>query len=167
MTTGKKQNTKGLEPAEPLVAKPQEPTLNAKEAQNFFQSLLESSEKKEEEQKKEVKTAQEQQQVQAAHAKTLQETVSRNANWDEGVEGIIKRNLLLGNLDGAVDCALKCGRIVSSVKIQCMLRLRPFCLRTPGATSCLTGRRTTSSTRRRTGSLRTSCAASSTKSSRS
>ena len=50
--------------------------------------------------------------MQAAHAKTLQETVSRNANWDEGVEGIIKRNLLLGNLDGAVDCALKCGRIV-------------------------------------------------------
>jgi len=26
------------------------------------------------------------------------ETVSKNTNWDEGVEGIIKRNLLIGNL---------------------------------------------------------------------
>jgi hypothetical protein len=28
----------------------------------------------------------------------IQETVSRNTNWDESVEGIIKQNLLIGEL---------------------------------------------------------------------
>lgn len=38
--------------------------------------------------------------------------VSRNMNWNEGVEKIIKQNMLIGNLPGAVDCCLKCGRTV-------------------------------------------------------
>ena len=35
--------------------------------------------------------------------KNIQETVSRNSNWDEGAEGIIKRNLLIGNIEGAAE----------------------------------------------------------------
>lgn len=42
----------------------------------------------------------------------LVEHVSRNINWNEGVEKKIKQNMLIGNLDGAIDCCLKCGRSV-------------------------------------------------------
>ena len=38
------------------------------------------------------------------------ETISKNVNWDAGIEKIIKQNILIGNYEGAVDCALKCGR---------------------------------------------------------
>lgn len=38
------------------------------------------------------------------------EQVSKNINWDTGVEKIIKDNLIIGNYDGAIDCALKSGR---------------------------------------------------------
>lgn len=31
-------------------------------------------------------------------------------NWDAGVEKIIKENIIIGNYEGAIDCALKCGR---------------------------------------------------------
>lgn len=36
--------------------------------------------------------------------------VSKNFNWDAGIEKIIKENLLIGNFEGAIDCSLKCGR---------------------------------------------------------
>jgi len=40
------------------------------------------------------------------------EQISKNMNWNEGVERIIKQNLLAGNLQSAIDCCLKCGRTV-------------------------------------------------------
>ena len=40
----------------------------------------------------------------------IQETISRNANWNEGHEALIKKNLLIGNLQYAAEVALKCGR---------------------------------------------------------
>ncbi len=40
------------------------------------------------------------------------EQISRNVNWNEGVEKIIKNNLIIGNLEGAIECCLKCGRTV-------------------------------------------------------
>lgn len=45
------------------------------------------------------------------------ETVSRNVNWDEGAEGIIKRNLLVGNLEYAAEVALKAGRTAEALLI--------------------------------------------------
>mmetsp|Transcript_33965 Transcript_33965/g.25052 ORF Transcript_33965/g.25052 Transcript_33965/m.25052 type:complete len:184 (+) Transcript_33965:341-892(+) len=45
------------------------------------------------------------------------EQVSRNVNWDEGAEGIIKRNLLHGNLELAAEVALKCGRTTEALLI--------------------------------------------------
>jgi hypothetical protein len=39
------------------------------------------------------------------------ESVSKNINWNAGVERIIKRNIYIGNYEGAIDCALKSGRI--------------------------------------------------------
>ena len=38
------------------------------------------------------------------------DTISKNVNWDAGIEKIIKQNVLIGNYEGAIDCALKCGR---------------------------------------------------------
>lgn len=73
--------------------------LDANQASEFFAHLAESSEKKQEEEEKkiEIKTG----------PKITLETISRNSNWDEGAEGIIKRNLLIGNIEGAAECALK------------------------------------------------------------
>ena len=47
----------------------------------------------------------------------MQETVSRNVNWNSGVERIIKENLIIGNYDGSIDCALKCGRTAEALLI--------------------------------------------------
>lgn len=38
------------------------------------------------------------------------DTISKNVNWDASIEKIIKQNVLIGNYEGAIDCALKCGR---------------------------------------------------------
>ena len=46
-----------------------------------------------------------------------QEIISKNINWDEGAEGIIKRNLLIGNLENAAEVALKCGRTTEALLI--------------------------------------------------
>jgi hypothetical protein len=47
----------------------------------------------------------------------MTETISKNTNWDEGAEGIIKKNLLLGNLEYAAETALKCGRTTEALLI--------------------------------------------------
>jgi hypothetical protein len=47
----------------------------------------------------------------------VQETISRNTNWDEGTEGIIKQNLLIGELDYAAQVALKSGRSTEALLI--------------------------------------------------
>lgn len=47
----------------------------------------------------------------------VSETVSRNANWNEGQESLIKKNLLVGNLQYAAEIALKCGRTTTALLI--------------------------------------------------
>ena len=47
----------------------------------------------------------------------MQETISRNTNWDESVEGIIKQNLLIGELQYAAQVALKSGRSTEALLI--------------------------------------------------
>jgi len=47
----------------------------------------------------------------------IQETISRNTNWDESVEGIIKQNLLIGELQYAAQVALKSGRSTEALLI--------------------------------------------------
>jgi hypothetical protein len=47
----------------------------------------------------------------------ITETVSRNANWDESIEGVIKRNLLVGNIEYAAEVALKAGRFTEALLI--------------------------------------------------
>jgi len=38
------------------------------------------------------------------------ETISKNINWNQGAEGTIKWNLLIGNIEDAAECALRSGR---------------------------------------------------------
>jgi len=47
----------------------------------------------------------------------VQETISRNTNWDEAAEGIIKQNLLLGERGWAARVALKAGRTTEALLI--------------------------------------------------
>jgi len=47
----------------------------------------------------------------------ITETVSRNVNWNEGHEKMIKRNLMIGNLQYAAEVALKCGRTTEALLI--------------------------------------------------
>ena len=65
----------------------------------------------------EQKQAQEDEQPKEARMTMVTETVSRNSNWDEGIEGIIKRNLLIGNLEYAAEVALKAGRTTEALLI--------------------------------------------------
>jgi protein transport protein SEC31 len=43
--------------------------------------------------------------------------VPRNFNWDIGKEKLIKQNMLIGNYEGAIDAALKCGRTAEALII--------------------------------------------------
>jgi hypothetical protein len=65
------------------------------------------------------KSSKEEQKAEADQKKMqfITESVSKNVNWDEGAEGIIKRNLLVGNLEYAADVALKCGRTTEALLI--------------------------------------------------
>ena len=46
---------------------------------------------------------------------TTQENVTKNTNWNAGIEKVIKTNILIGNIEGAVDSALKCGRVAEAL----------------------------------------------------
>ena len=79
--------------------------LNEEGAFNFFDQLSNAPQPKKEpvvEKKEEVRDVIRTQSNEfAAHHdpnQLVQETVSRNANWNEGHENLIKKNLLIGNL---------------------------------------------------------------------
>jgi len=102
--------------------------MNAESAAAFFSELGQNSEQQQqqnqpnnnlEETKQQVPSlGNEQDNKDAIKRMTFaSETISRNTNWDEGTEGIIKRNLLIGNLENAADCALKCGRVAEAFLI--------------------------------------------------
>ena len=76
--------------------------LSAVDAENFFNIAANTEEK--------IRSP-EYQMPTVEHHNTLTETVSRNINWDEGPEKLIKQNLILKNLECAIDCALMCGRV--------------------------------------------------------
>lgn len=47
----------------------------------------------------------------------MQESISRNVNWNAGTEAMIKRNLMVGNYQYAAECALKTGRTAEAFLI--------------------------------------------------
>jgi protein transport protein SEC31 len=50
-------------------------------------------------------------------SQVITETISRNVNWDEGGEKLIKENLIIKNLECAIDCALQSGRTAEALII--------------------------------------------------
>lgn len=50
-------------------------------------------------------------------AATITETISKNTNWNLGPEKLIKQSLLIGDLESAVDVALKSGRDAEALLI--------------------------------------------------
>lgn len=83
--------------------------MSNKDAEGFFDQLSQVSTQKPDQKPKQLisevrKDSSLDQEIMAL------DTISKNVNWDAGIEKIIKQNILIGNYEGAVDCALKCGR---------------------------------------------------------
>jgi protein transport protein SEC31 len=82
--------------------------LTAEEAEDFFDTLN----------KKSTKDASGRKSASMADVDDeyiTQENVTKNSNWNAGIEKIIKGNILIGNIEGAVDSALKCGRVAEAL----------------------------------------------------
>lgn len=76
--------------------------MNPDQAEDFFNQLS----KVEDEQEETVNTG-------AYYSIDLDEKetrFTRNENWDAGLEDLIRRNIVIGNFHGAIDCAIKAGR---------------------------------------------------------
>ncbi len=84
-------------------------SLSKEEAEGFFTTLVESVPAKKEPEKDSRSRGVSMESLGAV------ERISRNMNWNEGVEKIIKQSILIGNLEGAVDCCLKCGRAAEAL----------------------------------------------------
>jgi len=105
--SGKKKQKPNKGDSSSKVPKEGLANLDANQANEFFATLAETSDKRKEEEEKKSEAN--------LGPVVTQETVSRNSNWNEGPEGIIKRNLLIGNVEGAAECALKCGRTTEAL----------------------------------------------------
>ena len=107
--TGKKRETTERRKATPTETKPSDFSFapcSTSAAEDFFSKVGPGKE-----------VAAKPSTTQAPKAKlefkqTLTETVSRNVNWKEGGEKLIKDNLIARNFQCAIDCALMAGRTV-------------------------------------------------------
>ena len=59
---------------------------------------------------------------------TITETVSKNINWNFGSEKLIKDSLLIGDLEHAVEVAMKCGETLRLYSLL-VLDLRNFLIK--------------------------------------
>ncbi len=97
---------KKVEEAPVPVAAPQEPSLDADQAENFFENLAVDHEAKEREE------AERRASLAAAEAETATGTAS---DWSRGPELLIKESLLIGDLPCAVEVCLKAGRMADAL----------------------------------------------------
>lgn len=44
-------------------------------------------------------------------------TYNQNRNWNKGLESYIKKNIIINNYEGALDCAIKANRIFEAFLI--------------------------------------------------
>jgi hypothetical protein len=96
--------------------------MSVEDATDFFSSLAGSQNKPSNQASNEEQKVGDEQIVQNEPRRDqnmtfVTETVSKNVNWDEGAEGVIKRNLLIGNLEYAAEVALKVGRTAEALLI--------------------------------------------------
>jgi hypothetical protein len=116
-----------LKPKQDQQAAPQHPVMQPKQAElkpmtaesaaDFFNQLGSKATTGNNNAAEEQKEREEEPIQKEAKMTFVTETVSRNSNWDEGVEGLIKRNLLIGNLEYAAEIALKAGRTAEALLI--------------------------------------------------
>lgn len=99
--TGKKNKDRGSPAPKPV--KKAIPQTSMDDAFGFFEKMADESMQKP--QQDEEPKMEESEDVQM-----IKETISRNSNWNVGPESIVKRNLLVGNVEGAAESLLKCGR---------------------------------------------------------
>jgi len=78
------------------------------EAESFFSTLAEQGTKKNAPSKNKIEDEDQNDQF------VVTETITKNTNWNAGTEKIIKDNILIGNIEGAVDSALRCGRVAEA-----------------------------------------------------
>jgi hypothetical protein len=103
-------------PQKPAQVKQEFKPMTAESAADFFNQLgskAATSNNNAEEEKKEEEAPV----PKEAKLQMVTETISRNVNWDEGIEGVIKKNLLVGNLEYAAEIALKAGRTTEALLI--------------------------------------------------
>ena len=79
-----------------------------KEAEDFFSALAEQGTKKNATFNHGIEDEDQTDQF------AVTETITKNTNWNAGIEKIIKDNILIGNIEGAVDSALRCGRVAEA-----------------------------------------------------
>ena len=79
------------------------------EAEDFFRSFAEQGTTKDTSKELTNKTVETEEEI------LLSETITKNTNWNAGIEKMIKRNILVGNIEEAVDVALKCGRVAEAI----------------------------------------------------
>jgi hypothetical protein len=91
--------------------------MTAESAADFFNQLGSKSATTTNNNAEEEKKEEEAPQTKESKLVMVTETVSRNSNWDEGIEGVIKKNLLVGNLEYAAEVALKAGRTAEALLI--------------------------------------------------
>lgn len=85
--------------------------MSNKDAEGFFDQLSQVSTQKQEKPKSNMHSSEIRKESSSYDQEIVAlESISKNVNWDAGIEKIIKQNILIGNYEGAVDCALKCGR---------------------------------------------------------
>lgn len=82
------------------------PGLSEAEAEEFFTKLAKDPKKK--------GIHQEEGEDKVDNQYVITETIQKNLNWNAGIEKYIKDNILIGNIEGAVDTAIKHGRIAEA-----------------------------------------------------
>jgi NACalpha-BTF3-like transcription factor len=113
-----KQQEQAAAPQKPTQAKQQEfKPMTAENAADFFNQLGSKANTASNNNAEEEKKEEEAPQPKESKLVMQTETISRNTNWDEGIEGVIKKNLLIGNLEYAAEVALKAGRTAEALLI--------------------------------------------------
>ncbi|KRX05918.1 WD40-repeat-containing domain [Pseudocohnilembus persalinus] len=93
--------------------------MNEEDAMNFFDNMAQESNKVSEPIKDPRQSGNFQRLASSTQGEEIyaQETISKNINWDAGIEKIIKQNLVISNYEGAIDVAMKLGRQAEALLI--------------------------------------------------
>jgi len=108
---------KKINPLQPQIY-PQDGFTNIENVEGFYDDLVKTKIKLSSKAIKEsTPSSLQRSQITLEDEQTQNESFTKNVNWNTGVEKVIKENLIIGNYEGAIDCALKVGRIGEALLI--------------------------------------------------